>query len=116
LTLRLYMDVHVDIAITRGLRNRGVDVVTAQEDGAAEMPDTALLDRCLMLGRVIVSYDQDFLAEAHRRQAEGGSFAGVWHAQRATLVIGQMIDDLELMATVLDAAEAANRVTYLPLQ
>jgi hypothetical protein len=31
--LRLYMDVHVKAAITAGLRRRGIDVVTAQEDG-----------------------------------------------------------------------------------
>jgi hypothetical protein len=39
--LRLYMDVHVPIAVTYGLRLRGVDVLTAQEDGAAELPDPA---------------------------------------------------------------------------
>ena len=31
----LYMDVHVDKAITLGLRRRGVDVLTAEEDGSA---------------------------------------------------------------------------------
>lgn len=29
----LYMDVHVPGSITRQLRRRGVDVLTAQEDG-----------------------------------------------------------------------------------
>ncbi len=37
------MDVHVPYAITRGLRLRGVDVMTAQEDGAGELSDTAIL-------------------------------------------------------------------------
>jgi hypothetical protein len=32
--LRLYMDVHVKAAITAGIRRRGIDVVTAQEDEA----------------------------------------------------------------------------------
>jgi hypothetical protein len=35
--LRLYMDVHVKAAITAGLRRRGIDVVTAQEDGGARI-------------------------------------------------------------------------------
>lgn len=30
MTVALYMDVHVDRAITIGLRRRGVDVLTAQ--------------------------------------------------------------------------------------
>ena len=34
MSLGLYMDVHVPAAITRGLILRGVDVITAQLDGA----------------------------------------------------------------------------------
>lgn len=45
MSLRLYMDVHVRWAITAGLRRRGLDVLTAQEDGAARFEDPALLDR-----------------------------------------------------------------------
>ena len=33
MSLALYMDVHVPAAITRGLRRRSVEVLTAQEDG-----------------------------------------------------------------------------------
>ena len=43
MSLALYMDVHVPAAITRALRRRGVDVLTAQEDGNARLPDPALL-------------------------------------------------------------------------
>ena len=32
--LRLYMDVRVNAAIMAGVRRRGIEVVTAQEDGA----------------------------------------------------------------------------------
>jgi hypothetical protein len=39
MALTLYMDQHVPKAITVGLRLRGVDVVTAYEDGAAELKD-----------------------------------------------------------------------------
>jgi hypothetical protein len=39
------MDVHVPRAITEGLRLRGVDVLTAQADGTAELFDDKLLDR-----------------------------------------------------------------------
>ncbi len=46
------MDVHVPAAITRGLLLRGVDVLTAQLDGAAELEDADLLNRATELGRV----------------------------------------------------------------
>ena len=39
------MDQHVPRAIIVGLRLRGIDVITAFEDDAGEMTDSALLDR-----------------------------------------------------------------------
>ena len=35
----LYMDVHVPMTITEGLRRRGVDVLTSQEDGTRRATD-----------------------------------------------------------------------------
>ncbi len=35
--LQLYMDLHVKAVTSAGLRRRGIDVVTAQEDGGAHM-------------------------------------------------------------------------------
>jgi Domain of unknown function (DUF5615) len=49
----IYMDVHVPRAITVELRRRVVDVLTAQDDGAARLPDPELLDRSSALGRVL---------------------------------------------------------------
>jgi hypothetical protein len=43
--IRLYMDEHVPGPITRGLRRRRVEVLTAQEDGAEGWDDPRLLDR-----------------------------------------------------------------------
>jgi len=65
--LQLYMDHHVPRAITVGLRQRGVDVLTAFEDGAHELLDPDLLDRAGVLGRVLFTRDDDLLAEATRR-------------------------------------------------
>ncbi|HMP83584.1 MAG TPA: DUF5615 family PIN-like protein, partial [Verrucomicrobiota bacterium] len=71
MSLPLYMDVHVPLAITRGLRRRGVDVLTSQQDGTTRLPDDQLLDRATQLGRVIFSRDRDMLAEAVSRQRGG---------------------------------------------
>ncbi len=51
------MDQHVPRAISVGLRLRGVDVVTAFEDGAGEMNDSELLNRASELGRVLFTQD-----------------------------------------------------------
>jgi hypothetical protein len=55
------MDHHVHAAITEGLRRRGVDVITAHEDGAAEFADERLIQRvvismlCCGPGEVVVA-------------------------------------------------------------
>ena len=76
----LYMDHHVPSAITAGLRNRGVDVLTAEEDGSARLDDDPLLDRATSLGRVLFSQDQDLLVIAHGRLQTGTAFSGVVYA------------------------------------
>src|SRR5262245_26136876 len=64
------MDVHVRRAVTLALRLRSIDVLTAQEDGAAELDDDQLLHRATELGRVLVSEDEDLLREGASRLRE----------------------------------------------
>ncbi len=115
MTVKFYMDVHVRWAITDGLRRRGVDVLTAQEDGSARLEDSELLDRATALGRVLFSQDKDLLREAKRRQQDEIPFAGVIYAHQLRITIGQTIDDLQLIATVAEPGDLENRVEYLPL-
>jgi hypothetical protein len=111
----LYMDVHVPRPITRGLRRRGVDVLTAQEDGTDRLEDGDLLNRAMEVGRILFSQDEDLLIEAARRQREGISFGGVIYAPQIALSIGQSIDDLELLAKAAVREDFTNLVQYLPL-
>lgn len=60
-----------------GLRRRGLDVLTVQEDGRAGDSDQSMLDRATELGRVLFSQDDDLLVEASRRQASSLPFCGV---------------------------------------
>ena len=110
------MDVHVPRPITRGLRRRGVEVLTAQEDGTTRWEDPILLDRATALGRVLFSQDEDLLIEAAKRQRSGVPFGGVIFAPQLALSVGQFIDELELLAKAGAPADFANRVHYLPLR
>jgi predicted nuclease of predicted toxin-antitoxin system len=110
------LDVHVPAPITRALKNRGVDVLTAQDDGARTLPDDQLLDRANALDRVLFSRDKDLLREAQARQTRGQSFAGVIFAHQLRVTIGRCIEDLELIAKVGEPEDFRNRVEYLPLR
>jgi len=115
MSVSLYMDVHVERAVTNGLRMRGVDVITAQEDGAAMWPDDRLLDRAGELGRVLFSQDDDLLAEAELRQRDGRGFAGVIYVHQLAITIGQCVRDLEIFAKAAEPEDLQSRVEFLPL-
>jgi hypothetical protein len=60
MTIALYMDVHVPQAITEQLRRRGIDVLTAFEDGTEQLPDDQLLLRVTELKRILFTQDIRF--------------------------------------------------------
>ena len=99
MTLALYMDHNVPRAINAGLQRRGIDVLSAYEDGAHELEDAALLNRAQELGRVLFSRDDDLLREATRRQREGRPFGGVIYAHQREVSIGRCTVDLQMLAT-----------------
>ncbi len=112
--LRLYMDHHVHAGITRELRARGVDIVTAYEDNHHEVDDATLLDRAHALSRLLFSQDEDLLREAATRQQADQPFAAVIYAHQS-VTIGRIITDLELIVQAGREADAVNDVIYLPL-
>lgn len=112
--LGLYTDVHVARSITNGLRRRGVAVLTAQEDGAAEFSVPQLLDRATELGRALYTQDDDLLAEARRRQVAGEPFGGVIYSHQMRSPIGRVIDDLELITPTSDPPDLRGLVEFIP--
>src|SRR4051794_14752153 len=109
------MDHHVQGAITSGLRRRGVDCLTAAEDGAERHEDPDLLVRATELQRVLVTMDDDLLAIAAEWIRSGRSFTGVVYAHQLEITIGQAVRDLELLASVYESRDMENRVERLPI-
>ena len=79
------MDHHVPEAVTLALRRRGIDVITALEDGRERADDEELLNRASQLDRILYTQDQDYLGIADRRRKEGRSFSGIVYAHQQSL-------------------------------
>jgi hypothetical protein len=109
------MDVHIRRAVTTALRLRSIDVLTAQEDSAAELDDHLLLKRATDVGRVLVSQDEDLLREGARWLRERKDFSGIIYAHQLRVTIGQMVADLELIAAATSKEEWSGKIEYLPL-
>ena len=112
----LYMDVHVPFAVTRELRKRSVDVVTARQDGCQQLVDRDLLIRATTLSRVLFSQDSDLLREATLTLRSNERFVGVVFAPQLTVSVGQMVSDLELLVRATSSDEWQSRIEYLPLR
>lgn len=113
--IALYMDIHIPRAITTGLRLRNVDVITAQDDKANNLPDSELLDRATALQRALFTFDDDLLKEAAYRRQERIPFAGVIYAHPLQVSIGTCVQDLEIITKVGKNKELDNQVIFLPL-
>lgn len=114
MSVALYMDENVHSAVTAGLRSRGVDVLTVQDDGMSGAADPLILDRSLALRRVLFTQDQDFLVEGAQRLQTGEAFAGIVFSRQEFVSMASQINDLELIAKVYDAVDVANQIIHIP--
>lgn len=109
------LDHHVPVAIAVGLRQRQIDLLTAQEDGRADWEDDRLLERAFDLGRVVFRQDRDFLVLAADWQRQHRDFAGMVYGHQLRVTIGGAVHDLALIASLISLDDIRNRVEFLPL-
>ncbi|MFB6278762.1 MAG: DUF5615 family PIN-like protein [Salinibacter sp.] len=107
-SVRYYFDEHVAGAVARGLRNRGIDVLTLGEAGMLGASDQEHFRYAYEEGRVLVTFDDDFL----RLASETEQHAGVVFAPQGK-AIGEMVRGLTLIAEALEAEEMEGHVEFL---
>jgi uncharacterized protein with PIN domain len=106
--VKFYTDEHVAKAIARGLRQRGVDAITAAEANLLGAADEQHLMFALSQDRVMFTEDEDFLS----LHAAGIEHAGIVYAHQRTS-IGEIIRGLMLVYQVFDADEMRGHVEFL---
>lgn len=109
-----YFDENVARQIADGLRSRGIDVITAEEDGHRRTPDPIVMDRAFQLGRVLFSHDLDMVSIANQRIQDGELFIGLVYA-RQPASIGRCVTDLELVVHVMSEDEMRLQVVHIPI-
>jgi hypothetical protein len=107
--IRFHLDEHVSPAIAVGLRQRGIDVTTSIEAGLLGAEDRAHLAYSLTTGRVIVTHDDDFLAQ----HANGVSHSGIAYCHQEKYKIGELLRALLLLHGGCDQDEMRGRVEFL---
>jgi hypothetical protein len=107
--IRYYLDQHVYGAVAHGLRQHGIDVLTAQEAGRCGLADADQLAFATVEERVLVTFDPDYLA---LHQA-GNQHAGIAWCHASKHSIGELIRLLVLLHGIMDRNTMRNHVEYL---
>ena len=107
--IRFYFDQHIPAAVAQGLRQRGIDVLTARDTGRCGLRDIDQLQFATNDSRVMVTFDRDYIALA----ASGLQHAGIVWRPATKYSIGQLIYALLLVHGVLERDEMRNHIEYL---
>ena len=106
--IAFYADEHSPRAVIRGLRVRGVEVLTVTDAGTLTGADAEHLERARIEGMVLVTQDTDFLA----LHAAGAPHCRIVYTAQGTSV-GDIIRGLMLIFEVLGPHEMIQQLEFL---
>lgn len=106
--IQFYTDEHVAGAVVRGLRLRGVVLLTTPEAKRMGKTDEEHLDFARETGRVLFTQDDDFLA----LHAAGTEHAGIVYAPQHTPV-GRIVLGLLLVHGVMMPSDMLGRIEFI---
>jgi predicted nuclease of predicted toxin-antitoxin system len=86
--LRFYLDKNLPVEIARQLQTRDIDVITVREVGALGDTDENHLTRATEMGRVLCTYDTDYVALA----TKGIEHAGIVIGQPESHRVGEWVN------------------------
>lgn len=105
-SLRFYFDENVPVQVARQLRLRDIDAVTVRDLELLGEDDQNHLQNATQQGRVLCTYDPNFLQLA----ATGIEHAGSVFGQQDIHYIGHWVNWLTLMHAVYTSEEMSNRI------
>ena len=106
--LKFYADEHISHAVVKGLRARGVDIISCNEAEMRTATDFAHLSFAKKEDRVIITYDNDFL----KLVSDGHPHAGIIFSHRP-IPIGEMISTILLIHEVFEQEDMENSIEFI---
>jgi hypothetical protein len=107
--LSFYFDENVEIAVSEQLEKAGFDVVSVLSLNARGDDDLNHLQKAAEMGRVLCTYDSDFLALA----SEGVEHAGIAFAQSEKTSIGDWVRELRFLHANISAEQAKGQIFFV---
>lgn len=113
MSLDIYTDESVPVAVAAGLKRRGVTAISAREAGNLGLSDEAQLTYATANRLLLFTHDTDFLQLAHMRRASAQEHWGIVYVHQDKLSIGECIRRLKEIADLFDQDEFKNHIEFL---
>ncbi len=107
--LRFFLDENIEVEIAKQLQRRGIDVVHVRDLHVLGDADENQLQRASEQGRVLCTYDSDFVNLAQ----QGVEHAGIVKGNRTQHHIGSWVRALTQLHSQYSAEDLLNRVEFL---
>lgn len=111
--VKIYTNESVSIAITEGLKRRGIEAWSAKDTGNLAMTDEEQLSYATQIKAAIFTHDDDFLKLAIKWSDEGREHWGVIYTHQQYRSVGECIKRLRLLADILSAEDMKNHIEFL---
>jgi len=108
MAIKFYCDEHIHPAISTAMRNRGADILTAQDVPMLGVVDDSHLQFAASQGRAIITQDTDFL----RLHKTGISHAGILFAHQSK-TMSEIIHSLIRIYQMKTEEAMNNQIEYL---
>jgi predicted nuclease of predicted toxin-antitoxin system len=108
MSIKIYVDESVNVAIVEGLKRRGVNAFSAKDLGKLGLTDEEQLKTAIQNQAAIFTHDVDFIKTAINKK-----HLGIIYVHQQKLTIGECIKKLKFIAETKTAEEMQNQILFL---
>ena len=109
MSLSLLCDEHIPYPVVKGLRRRGLEVVTVQEEGLSSADDEEIMEYALNKGLCIYTRDTDFL----KHHKTGKKHAGIIYHHPLAYSVGEAIRKILVLNEVAESEGLKGYIKFL---
>ncbi|MBI1935903.1 DUF5615 family PIN-like protein [Candidatus Woesearchaeota archaeon] len=108
--IRIYSDEDVNIAVTEGLKRRGMKSYSCQEFGNIGLGDEDQIKFANSRKLVILTHDADFLRIIAEKKL---NHSGIIFVQQSKLNVGELIRKIEFLVSIASEEDMKNHIEFL---
>jgi predicted nuclease of predicted toxin-antitoxin system len=113
MSVDIYIDESVPVAVAASLNRRGVTAISARDAGNLGISDKEQFAYATANRLLLFTHDTDFLPLAHRQNAASQDHWGIIYVHQHKLSIGECIRRLKEIADVFEQDDLKNHIEFL---